>query len=198
MYTLDYPNLEVRGAMARRLMDSYFDSPTGAGGVRENARKALALREPAALVGELNLYLSRVPFDYSATKKMDEFDYCVKIFALFYAMGLNFRAEEHGNLGRSDFAVECANQAWVIEVKLSHGEEGEKDEKLANDALKQIHFNNYAGGYRDPVLLGLAINDNKRIITSWECEGGNMAKPQDKTPGTEDGEKGRPGPRFRP
>ncbi|MDR3135146.1 MAG: PD-(D/E)XK nuclease domain-containing protein [Deltaproteobacteria bacterium] len=98
--------------------------------------------------------------------------------------------------GRPGLAIHCGSQAWVIEVKLSHKDKDDK--RLANDAQKQIHLNNYAGGNRDPVLLGLAINDNKRTITSWECQGGLMSKPQDKAPGTEDGEQGRPGPRLRP
>jgi hypothetical protein len=42
-------------------MDSYFDSLSEAGKVRENVKKALLLREPAAFVDELNLFMFKRP-----------------------------------------------------------------------------------------------------------------------------------------
>ncbi|MDR3204878.1 MAG: PD-(D/E)XK nuclease domain-containing protein [Deltaproteobacteria bacterium] len=103
---------------------------------------------------------------YWAKKKNNEFEYCLKIFALFYACGLNFRAEEYGSIGRSDFTVNYDDQAWVIEVKLRRDDQD--DEKLANSALEQIKNRNYGGGYSQPLLLALRFNNEKRSVTSWK------------------------------
>jgi hypothetical protein len=104
---------------------------------------------------------------------------------------MDFRAEEHGNVGRSDFTVNCGAQTWIIEVKISH--KAADDEKLAVGALRQIKTRNYGGGRRDPVLLGLAVNDEKKAVTAWRCEGGLAAGPRAEA--TEDEARPRPRPR---
>jgi hypothetical protein len=63
-YTLDYPYFKVRVSLSRHLMDSYFDSPSEAGKIRDKVKKALISREPKALVEELNLFISKIPYDY--------------------------------------------------------------------------------------------------------------------------------------
>jgi hypothetical protein len=74
-------------------------------------------------------------------------------------------------LGRSDFVLEFAGQTWVIEMKISHKQDidinKDKDLDLAKVAADQIKEKNYGGGYRNPVLLGLVVNDEKRAITAW-------------------------------
>jgi hypothetical protein len=86
--------------------------------------------------------------------------------------------------------VNCGAQSWIIEVKIIH--KAADDEKLAADAIRRSKLRNYGGGRRDPVLLGLAVNDEKRAVTAWRCEGGLTAGPRAET--TEDE---RPGPRPR-
>jgi hypothetical protein len=50
------------------------------------------------------------------------------------------------------------------------------DQKLAGEALTQIRETNY-GGYLNPVLFGLVVNDNARSVTAWKCEGGHLDNP---------------------
>jgi hypothetical protein len=49
------------------------------------------------------------------------------------------------------------------------------DEALAEAALSQIHEKGYAAPYKNPVLLGIVINDAQRTITAWRAEGGEGA-----------------------
>jgi hypothetical protein len=72
-------------------------------------------------------------------------------------------------IGRADFVVTYGGQTWVVEVKVSHDDKD--DQKLAGEALTQIRETNYGGGYLNPVLLGLVVNDNSRSIKAWKCEG---------------------------
>jgi hypothetical protein len=69
-------------------------------------------------------------------------------------------------------------------VKVNHKENGDK--ALADIAMKQIIEKNYAGGYDNPVLLGICINDNLRAITWWRSEGGTAANPDDVIDNPED------------
>jgi hypothetical protein len=104
---------------------------------------------------------------------------------------MGFFTEEHGNIGRSDLTANCGDQAWIIEVKISH--KAADDEKLAAYALRRIKARNHGGGRRDPVLSGLAVDDEKKAVTAWRCEGGLTAGPRAET--TEDEARPRPRPR---
>jgi hypothetical protein len=88
------------------------------------------------------------------------------------------------------------DQSWVIEVKAHRGDKD--DAKLATTALNQIKETNYGGGYKNPVLLGLAVNDKARAIIAWESEGGLASKPAKSALPVESEEEGdRPGPKPR-
>jgi hypothetical protein len=156
--------------MALHLLESYFNSAQIAGDVCKRLNKALTERNPELVVNEFNLLLSDIPYDYFKTGKRDEYFYCSHIFTLFYALNLYFQAEKHGNFGISDFIVKAGDQTWVIEVKVSHDDKD--DQKLAGVAMKQIKGKNYFGAFLNPVLLGIAINDQARAIKAWLCEGG--------------------------
>jgi hypothetical protein len=192
-YTLDYPNTEVKQSMARRLLESYFKgSSVKASNVWKNLQKAVTARDPAALVEEFNKLLSAIPYDdynkesqtdsgvvpsnKSKETKRDESWYRSSLFALVYAAALDPRAEVHGNLGRADIILSFGDQVWVLELKVRHHDDS-KDEILAKNALKQIYEKNYAGSFDDPVLLGLVINDEDRLIKAWECRGGLAERP---------------------
>jgi hypothetical protein len=188
-YVLDYPNLEVRQSMARRVLESYFDSPDDTQKSCVLVKQSLSERNTPALVDELNRFLSIIPYDYyTSAEKRDEGFYSAIFFTLFYAIGIDPQPRKHGNQGRSDFVVEYGRVPWIIEVKICHNNKG--DNKLADTALKKIKETNYDGGFRNPVLLGLVVNDTTRSIKSWKCEGGIL-----KTPEKEEKENDRSGPR---
>ncbi|MDR1657309.1 MAG: ATP-binding protein [Deltaproteobacteria bacterium] len=175
VFILDYPNFEVLQSMSLLLLEDYFNDSNEASEMCFGVKQALSERDPAALVAQFNLLLSKFPYDYHQ-KKRDEFFYCPPILTLFFAMGLDIRAEQHGNWGRADFVVTYKAQNWIIEVKVSYNDT--KDSQLAAGALTQIKEKNYGGGCQNPVLLGIVINDTTRLISTWECQGGLSAKPE--------------------
>lgn len=180
--------------MAKRLLESYFKNSEMAGNVARDVAEALSRRDPAGLVAQINKLLAALPYDYYQTDPRDEYFYCSNFFSLFYALALDCRSEEHARFGRSDFFLECGGQAWAVEVKVSHA--GQDDSERAKDALAQILKKDYAKKRKNPVLLGLAVNDEARQIKSWECAGGLAARPESETepakPGKDDGEPARP------
>ncbi|MDR2199488.1 MAG: ATP-binding protein [Deltaproteobacteria bacterium] len=170
-FRLDYPNTEVKMSISRLLVESFLGSDKNARTMRYNVVSALSNSDPSLLVNEINILLSALPGEHYKIEKRNEGFYCSKIFILFYILGLDPLAEKSGNLGVADFIINFGGRSWIIEVKMS------PDEKhniiLANAALKQIKEKNYAGAYRDTVRLGLVIEDEKRAVTWWECEGGS-------------------------
>ena len=186
--------------MARRLLESYFETSNVAMDVREGFLKALSLRDPAGVVSQINALLARTPYDYFQTNPRDEYFYCFGMFTLFYAAELDPRPEDHGSFGRSDFILKHGGQNWAVEIKVSHDDGGD-DSALATAALGQIKARKYGDGLKNPVLLGLVVNDQARRISAWECEGGIAARPE---PGpaaerpSEAEEPEPPRPRMRP
>jgi hypothetical protein len=196
-YILDYPNTEVKMSLARSVLKSDFKSHKEAAVAWKQVGKALARRDPNMLVKEFNILLSKLSYSYFPPKqatateatetsvsphpfeKLSEGFYCGKIFTLFYALGVEQQAEVQSSIGRADFVVTYGGNTWVIEVKVNHKEEGDKT--LADIAIKQIKEKNYVGGYKNPVLLGICINDNLRAVTWWRSLGGTANSPDDVT-----------------
>ncbi|MDR2198864.1 MAG: PD-(D/E)XK nuclease domain-containing protein [Deltaproteobacteria bacterium] len=194
-YILDYPNTEVRTSLARSVLTSDFKAEVESELVLTRVKEALTKRAPDMLVREFNKLLSELSYNYFEPKqdkptdapetsgsakdfeKISEGLYCGKIFTIFYALDVEQKAEKQGNLGRADFVVTFGGNTWVIEVKVNHKEEGDKT--LVDTAMNQIKEKNYAGGFDNPVLLGICINDNLRAVTWWRCEGGTAASPDD-------------------
>jgi hypothetical protein len=179
-FKLDYPNVEALETLSLRVLESLFDSAQMAEDVGESLRKAAIARDPAALVSEFNKLLSRVPYDDCGEVSLNESFYLGQMLTLLYAARFSTYAELQGKPGRSDLAFELAGQIWVLEIKLNHKVTG--DEDLAAEALKQITDRNYGGRYRNPVLLGLVVNGQKRLITAWKCLGGRASEPEGKEP----------------
>jgi hypothetical protein len=175
-FSLDFPNIEVRESMARRLLESYFESVQIAENMCDRFITALAKRDPALFIGELNRLLSKIPYDFYGSDKRDEGFYCSNIFTLLYSINLDPFAQKHGNFGRADFVISHLGQTWVIEVKIRP--EGKDEKDLANQAISQIKEKNYSGGYLNPVLLGVVIDDKARAVTWWKCEGGTSSNPE--------------------
>ncbi|MDR3153672.1 MAG: PD-(D/E)XK nuclease domain-containing protein [Deltaproteobacteria bacterium] len=175
-FLLDYPNTEVRNSMALHLLRSYFKRPETADNACMDLKKALMNRDADAFTEQINKVLSEYPYDYYQSNKRDGYFYCLGLFTFFYASGLMFQAEKHANFGRADFVLKFDDFTWVVEIKVSHGDAD--DAKLAAAALEQIKAKNYAGASRNRVLLGAVINDDRRMITAWECRGGIKEKPE--------------------
>jgi hypothetical protein len=174
-FLMDFPNAEVRESLSRGLLFTYFNTASEADKISAGARKAASSRNPAALVDELNLLLPRIPYeDYE--NALGEPACRRAFFVLFDAAGMEPRAEAHGSLGRSGLAIALDGQAWAIELKLG---DDDRDEDRAAQALSQIKGNNYGGEHKHPVLLGLAVNREKRLIAAWKSEGEPISGPTD-------------------
>jgi hypothetical protein len=176
MVSLGYPNAEVRESMALRMLESEFHDINEPGVVCVRVRNAILNRDPTALVCELNMLLARIPYEDFGKEPHDEYFYRSYILTLVYAAGLEPYGEIHCNVGRSDIFMSLGDQIWILELKVSHNSV-KSDEKLAEKALKQIKEKNYSVTYFNPVILGLVVNDEARLITTWRCQGGLLTEP---------------------
>jgi hypothetical protein len=204
IFTLDYPNTEVKLSMIRMLMENSFDDEDRIEKLYSDLQDAAEKRDPVMLVKTFNRMLNAIPYGYRAKKskpkyktpievdvplieikkkikKHDEAYYRDLLIALAFGAQLNPLAEVHTSMGRSDLILNSPNVTWVIEVKVKHLEDSNKEETLALKALEQIIDKEYAASLHDPVILGLVANDVIRRITAWECRGGTSERTDPET-----------------
>ncbi|MDR2141636.1 MAG: PD-(D/E)XK nuclease domain-containing protein, partial [Deltaproteobacteria bacterium] len=109
---------------------------------------------------------------FESLNKVDygEFLYRAVLLSFLDLIGLTPRAEVHSSRGRSGLEFTTnEGQVWVMELKICR-KDGE-DESLAEAALNQIIAKGSGDRHKNPVLLGVAINDNERAITAWKVQG---------------------------
>jgi hypothetical protein len=73
--------------------------------------------------------------------------------------GVLAKREECGNLGRSDLTVRFLDKTYVIGLKMVK----DKDAlKAAQAGMDQIRGNDYGGRYKDPILISLGLDKDRR------------------------------------
>jgi hypothetical protein len=163
VYTLDYPNQEVRHSLQEVLLKEYLDYPS------ENpVPKVLRLRE-AMRSGHLeeafqiiNSAFSEIPYDH--WKGQTEHFYHAVVALIFSLLGTYIRSEVHSSRGRCDALVETADRIYALEFKL---------DKSAGEALQQIqdkgYLEPYADSLRQKIAVGINFSSTERRIVEWEA-----------------------------
>jgi hypothetical protein len=171
---LNYPNTEVKQTMDRLILSSFFESPSVAKEMFSRSSSALLHRDPASLIKEINRALSTIPYtDYPKESNDDpkfESFYRSNLVSFFSGSFAIIHPETQQNIGRPDIVLHFARQTWVVELKISHSVNKDKD--VTAEGKKQMLETNYGGSYRDPVLLAITINSVERQISSWWSQGG--------------------------
>jgi hypothetical protein len=117
----------------------------------------------------ITIVYSLTPFDYFKNEEHKERFYSNGLFNLIFGLGLNPIPEPHTSKGRADFVIHYEGVTWVLGIIVS--ETDKDDERKAAEAINQIKDRDHGGGYRDHVLLGIAVNHEARGIKAWKCEG---------------------------
>jgi hypothetical protein len=174
-FSLDYPNTEVLNSMSRLLTYNLLNENTN--DLQNNLLSALMYGDIKELIDVFNTLLASIPFDdfegaarqsiklNSYGFSTQEWMYRSTIFAFLRGAAINVIAEMHTNKGRSDIVISHKGKTWVIEIKVAC--KGQKADAKAKEAMQQIIENNYAEPFPDAICLGLAIDDEKRMITEY-------------------------------
>ena len=160
LYTLGYPNGEVRNAFLAYLADAY--TPVR----KEEAAGQIARLEDAVDAGdvdtfmkELRVFFAGIPYDLQLKNEK----YYQTIFYLVFALlGIRVHAEERTSAGRTDAVVETAKRVFVFEFKLH----GTAEEALAQIRDKKYH-EKYLGSGKEVTLVGAAFDEKTRNIGEW-------------------------------
>ncbi len=164
LYTLRYPNQEVRFSMQQYLLQAYQDnlavdplSPV----VR--VLKALRKNDMETVIATINSLFASIPYDL--WQKENEHFYHALVHLIFSLLGTYIRSEVHTAHGRCDALVENQHYIYAFEFKLDGSAEA---------ALQQIREKGYLAPYQDSekekVAVGINFSTEKKAVEEWKVE----------------------------
>ena len=163
LYTLAYPNKEVRKGFIESLMPAYVHLPA-----RENTFYVVSFIKDLR-IGKLNECLERLKsFFASIPNKLnnkEEKHYQTIFYLFFRLMGQYIDVEVDTAIGRADAVVKLQDAIYVFEFKVDGTPE---------EALSQINSQGYAIPYqadhRKIVKVGVNFDSTTRTIGEWKTE----------------------------
>jgi len=164
IYTLDYPNREVKTAFTESLLLAWAE---GAG--RETTSHVLNLSQHlqaenlTAFFETLTAIFASIPYDIQS--KRDEGYYHTLFYLMLAASGGEAQSSVLTCRGRIDMVVRFPDKVYIIEFKC---------DQSAEVALKQIQEKGYAEAYQASgkklIRLGINFSTETRNIQGWEIE----------------------------
>ncbi len=164
LYTLGYPNEEVRTGMVRSLAANYL-TPT------EGTNSSFVIKFVKAVIAddmEQALTLMRaylVGVSYRLSNKTER-DVQTIFYLVFSLIGSFIKVEEESAHGRADVVITLPSVVYVMELKFDGS---------ADAALRQIDEKGYLIPYtadgKRLVKVGVNYSSEERTITEWRIEG---------------------------
>ncbi len=147
LFTLDYPNHEVRLSLNQELLDAATGDLEKAS---EDGRALIALLDANDFAGferELQAFFAGIPYQNYDHGNLAHFEgyYASLLYACFVTLGTETHAEASTSRGRADMVLVLEDQVFVLEFKVAKEVEAETK---ADEALAQMKEKDYAGKYR--------------------------------------------------
>jgi len=161
LYTLDYPNFEVKHALEEILLKEYLNYPSESPIPRVvKLRNALQKGDVEGMVSVINTVFASLPYDL--WKANDERFFHAIVHLTFSLLGTYIRSEAHSSRGRCDAIVETEQHLYALEFKL---------DKPAAEALQQIEDKGYLEPYADSgkerLAVGVSFSSEERKVVDW-------------------------------
>lgn len=160
VYTLDYPNEEVKDGFLTHLVPYYIkkDERQGQFSVRRFVR-AVQEGEPERFMELLGSMLAGVPY---SEKGSAESHFQNAAFILFTLMGQHVRLEDRTSDGRIDMTIETGKYVYIFEFKV---------DSTAREAMKQIrekeYWIKYLGTGKTIYLVGANFSTRLRRLDGY-------------------------------
>ena len=169
LFTLTYPNREVRGALTGNILRRWVGNPQKA------EQSGFALYEALEAndferIREIffSLYAS-IPNDWYRRNDIARFEgyYASVFYAAFASLGLEIVPEDVSNHGRLDMTILFNGQVYLFEFKVV-------EDAAEGKALSQIREKGYADKYRSlnrPIhLIGMEFSKRERNVAGFAVE----------------------------
>ncbi len=166
LYSLDYPNQEVRASMSLYLMAEWaHEEPAHTTPMVVKLHKAFLANDIPAVITIIKNVFKKIPYQIFL---QDREAYCHSlIYLTFFYLGQFAEAEVNESNGRVDCVVKTPTHIYIVEFKL---------DQTAAAAMAQIKNRDYAGAFhadpRPKVLLGINFSSKLKSVDDWVVEEG--------------------------
>ncbi len=162
LYTLDYPNLEVKHSLQEILLNEYLDYPPQSALPRVvNLRNALRRKDLQEVINIFNALFASLPYEH--WQQENEHFFHALIHLTFSLLGVYIQSEVHTAKGRCDALVQTDKYIYAFEFKL---------DKSAEEALRQIEEKGYLTPYADSpkekIAVGVSFSSNEKQVEEWD------------------------------
>jgi len=162
IFTLDYPNKEVKESMLRHLIGTFRDdSPARTTPIVIKLRKAFLENDYKKIITIINSLFKSIPSHIFIKEK--EAYYHSVVFLVFQYLGQFIDAEVNTSDGRIDAVVQTDTHVYIVEFKL---------DESADIAIQQIQEKGYGEKYQalEKQVVGLGINFSSatKSVADWK------------------------------
>ncbi len=160
IYTLDYPNQEVRHALSQYLLVSYREDTEVVLPTVIDFRNALKNNDLDDAIAQINAIFSSIPYDH--WQNDNEGFYHALVHLTFVLLGAYVQCEVHTSKGRCDALVQTADYIYAFEFKL---------DKSAKVALQQIETKGYLTPYmassKTKIAVGVSFSSKLKKVKGY-------------------------------
>lgn len=161
LYTLDYPNREVKLSLLDNLLSAYREVfPATSISVTADLRNALEVGDTERIINELNAVIASIPYDHWRADTESIFHIITHL--TFRKIGIDVFTEVHSSKGRADIIVKTKNYIYALELKLDSSAQG---------ALEQIIERGYLEPWqadeRKKMAMGIAFSSAERKVADY-------------------------------
>ncbi len=162
IYTLGFPNLEVKNGFLSFLLN-YYTTARGAGSllIRQMSSDLIGGR-PKDFMKRMEAFFARQNYQIQGAAEKD-FHYAMSIILQLLGENVTVHSEDATSEGRMDLLVETPRFVYIIEIKIND---------TAEAALEQIEEKGYARKFADDARqvfkIGIRFSTESRCVDSWK------------------------------
>jgi len=169
IYTLSYPNLEVRKSFNSYFLTYIIEDISAKHKTEIGLIEAFENKQVEKLKDILHRFFASIPHDWYRKNDIDSYEgfYASIVYALFNGAGLNVIAEDNTNKGQIDLSVFNQDSVYIVEFKVV-------EDKEEHSTLKQIkekkYYEKYMSKYNEIYLIGIEFSKKDKNIVGFEWE----------------------------
>ncbi len=168
MYTLGFPNNEVRYSFLYCLLPEYMNYGNGQMGYSVTQfTRDIYKGNVDSFMNRMKALISSIPYDsFSGDNAtvLREHNYQTAVYLIFALMNEFVHTEVHSSTGRADCVVHTDNIIYIFEFKLASS-------GSAEDSIAQIISKNYASRYSSSgceiMAIGASFDESTKTIGEW-------------------------------
>jgi len=186
VYSLTYPNLEVKQSLTDYILAAYHYSQAEKERAQSRLYDCLIEGDIDGIREIMHSHFASIPYEWYRKNEIDKYEgyYASVFYAYFASIGVDVKAEDSTNHGKIDMAVVMGDKVLIFEFKCLRGK-GTGDRRLeigkrkaikekGPTAIEQLKIKGYAEKYkalkRPIYLIGIEFDRKKRNIVGFKWE----------------------------